>query len=67
MDYPGGPQVIWTRDSILRQWIILSAIYVTCIPLFACCVIAVIQVVYCVSKGSRRRRAQGQGHRQTDP
>jgi len=48
--YPGGPEYIWTGESIERHRLILSLGYVTCIPLFACCLIAVTQAVYCATR-----------------
>ena len=56
-DFPGKPEDIWTRDSINRRRLILAATYVSCLPLFTICLIAVVQAV----QGGRtaRRRAEG--------
>ena len=49
-EYPGGPELIWKSESIEKNRILLSLVYVTCIPLFAACVIAVTQAVHCATK-----------------
>ncbi len=48
---PGGPELVYTAASIERHRIILSFIYVMCVPLFASCLIAVTQSVFCATRG----------------
>ena len=45
------PKIIWTEQSLLLSRLILSAIYVLCIPFFAIAIMSVVQLLYCV--GSR--------------
>jgi hypothetical protein len=46
-DFAGKTEDIWTRESINRRRLILAATYVSCLPLFAICVIAVVQSIQC--------------------
>jgi hypothetical protein len=50
LDFPGGPENVWTKSSIDRRRHALGAIYVLCMPLFTLCVIAVTQAIYCFNR-----------------
>jgi len=61
-DFAGKTEDIWTRDSINRRRLILAATYVSCLPLFAICVIAVVQSVQC--GGVERKKRPKPQHRE---
>lgn len=42
VDFAGGTDKIWTKDSIDRNRWILGVTYISCIPLFALCIIALL-------------------------
>ena len=42
-DFAGQTENIWTRDSIDQRRLILAGTYVSCLPLFTICLIAVVQ------------------------
>ena len=55
--FGGVTENIWTSESINRRRLILAATYVSCLPLFTICLIAVIQAAQCgVSLPKRRKR-----------
>jgi hypothetical protein len=54
-DFKGLTQNIWTRESINRRRLILAATYVSCLPLFTICLIAVVQAIQCGGKPAKRR------------
>ena len=54
-DFAGKTQEIWTRDSINRRRLILAATYVSCLPLFTICLIAVVQAIQCGGARVKRR------------
>jgi hypothetical protein len=56
-DFAGRAEDIWTRDSINGRRLVLAATYVSCLPLFAICLIAVVQSVQCGSR-ERKRKAK---------
>lgn len=56
-DFGGLTENIWTRESINRHRLILAATYVSCLPLFTICLIAVVQAIQCGSKPARSRAA----------
>jgi hypothetical protein len=47
MDFAGKTDAIWTPDSINRRRLLLAASYVSCLPLFTICLIAVVQAIAC--------------------
>jgi len=55
-----NPKMIWTEKSLDRRRLILSMVYVLCIPFFAIAIMAVVQLIYCAGSrsGSPRRRRQ---------
>jgi hypothetical protein len=58
MDVAGATEAIWTSESINRRRLILAASYVSCLPLFTLCLIAIVQALQCGGpparpKGSR--------------
>lgn len=56
-DFKGVTEDIWTRESINHRRLVLAATYVSCLPLFTICLIAVIQAAQCgVSLPKRRKR-----------
>jgi hypothetical protein len=46
---------VWTRKSINQRRLKLAAVYVSCLPLFTVCVIAVVQAIRCFT-GSRAKK-----------
>ena len=46
------PNIIWTERSLLLSRLILSAMYVLCIPFFAIAIMSVVQLVYCTGNRS---------------
>ena len=55
-DFAGKTEDIWTRDSIDRRRLLLAATYVSCLPLFTICLIAVVQAVQCGGDATRKKR-----------
>jgi hypothetical protein len=55
--FKGLTQNIWTPESINRRRLILAATYLSCLPLFTICLIAVVQAIQCGGKPARRRVA----------
>jgi len=41
----GGPDHVWTRESIENRRLILNLIYILSLPIFICCLISGIQVI----------------------
>ena len=56
-DFTGVTENIWTRESINRRRLLLAATYVSCLPLFTICLIAVVQAVHCGGARKPRRKA----------
>ena len=54
-DFSGETDKIWTRESINHRRLILAATYVSCLPLFTICLIAVVQAVQCSGRTAKRR------------
>lgn len=48
--YTGEVHEIWTRNSINRCSLVLAISYVSTVPLFASCLISVVQAVFIVSR-----------------
>lgn len=48
------PEYIWTEDSIRNCRLILASVYVLCTPLFAICMVSIVQLLYCVFKGKKQ-------------
>ncbi len=44
-DFAGKPDDIWTEESIHRNRMILAEVYISCLPLFAICLMAILQAV----------------------
>jgi hypothetical protein len=68
-DFAGQTENIWTRESINRRRLLLAATYVSCLPLFTICLIAVVQAVQCGSRMAKRnatKRASSIGHKAAD-
>ena len=59
-DFAGRTEEIWTRESIHRRRLILAATYVSCLPLFTICLIAVVQAIQC-GGGKKKRRLPSDG------
>jgi len=55
--FKGVIENIWTRESINRRRLVLAATYVSCLPLFTICLIAVVQAIQCGGKPAKRRVA----------
>jgi hypothetical protein len=62
MDFAGETEAIWTRDSINHRRLILAASYVSCLPLFTICLIAVVQAIACGAEGPHKP-----GHKTSTP
>jgi len=56
-DFLGRAEDIWTRESINRRRLILAGIYVSCLPLFTVCLVAVIQAIQCLKSAKARKRS----------
>lgn len=54
-DFKGKTEDIWTRESIDGRRLILAATYVSCLPLFTICLIAVVQAMQSSERVARRR------------
>lgn len=54
-DFAGQIENIWTRDSINHRRLILAALYLSCLPLFTICLLAIAQAVQCGGQNSKRR------------
>jgi hypothetical protein len=57
-DFAGKTDEIWARESINHRRLILAATYVSCLPLFTICLIAVVQAVQCSSRVAKRKAAR---------
>src|ERR1700730_4343707 len=44
-DHAGNAEDIWTAESIGHNRMVLAEVYVGCLPLFAACIIAILQAV----------------------
>ncbi len=66
-NFAGKTEEIWTRDSIDRRRLVLAATYVSCLPLFTICLIALVQAMQSserISRRSAKNRATHQaGHK----
>jgi hypothetical protein len=58
MDVAGATETVWTRESINRRRLILAATYVSCLPLFTLCLIAVVQALQCGGPPTRPRASR---------
>ena len=58
MDVAGAAEAIWTSESINRRRLILAATYVCCLPLFALCLIAVVQALKCGGPPARPKESR---------
>lgn len=58
MDFAGRTAQFWTADSINHRRLILAACYVSCLPLFTLCLIAVVQAVACGAPASPEHEAK---------
>ena len=54
-DFTGHTEEIWTRQSIDRRRLVLAAMYVSCLPLFTICLIAVVQAMQSSERIARRK------------
>lgn len=54
-DHRGEVSDIWTKNSINHRRQSLAAIYILCLPLFAICLISVVQAVACGQHGAQRQ------------
>lgn len=55
-DFTGVTENLWTRESINRRRLLLATTYVSCLPLFTICLIAVVQAVQCGAGQKNRRK-----------
>jgi hypothetical protein len=58
MDVAGATDALWTSESIDRRRLILAATYVSCLPLFTLCLIAIVQALHCGGQLARTKRAR---------
>jgi hypothetical protein len=54
-DFGGKTEEIWTRQSTDRRRLVLAATYVSCLPLFTICLIAVVQAMQSSERIARRK------------
>jgi len=64
MHYAGDAEKIWTRESLQERRLILASLYVLAMPLFATCIICLLQAIECATAtrapgaaGTRKRTA----------
>jgi hypothetical protein len=59
-DFAGKTEEIWTRESIDHRRLVLAATYVSCLPIFTICLIAIVQAMQSgpgrVKGGAGKRR-----------
>jgi hypothetical protein len=53
-NFAGKTEEIWTRESMDRRRLVLAATYVSCLPLFTICLIAVVQAMQSSERLARR-------------
>lgn len=59
-DAAGDPTLVWTQESILRSRLVLLAVYLACTPVFAFCMVAAAQSLYCATRaGSAGKPKRG--------
>ena len=46
----GGPQAIWNQESLDNRAFVLGILYIFSVPVFALCIISVIQSIYCYTR-----------------
>jgi Zn-dependent protease with chaperone function len=56
-NFAGATENIWTRESINNRRLVLAATYISCLPLFTICLIAVVQAIQCGSTLRKRRKS----------
>lgn len=55
-DFTGKTEDIWQRATMDRRRLPLAAAYVSCLPAFTICLIAVVQAIQCTAPKPRRAR-----------
>lgn len=56
-DFAGKVEEIWTKKSINRSRLILAGTYMSCMPLFTVCLMAVLHAIHVSEQGGRRKKA----------
>jgi hypothetical protein len=56
LDHGGLPELVWTRDSIIRRQTVLLTVYLGCVPLMAGGILCLLQALYCASAARKRER-----------
>lgn len=54
-DFAGQTEEIWTHASISRRRLILAGTFESCLPLFAVCLLGVVQAIHCSDRQARRQ------------
>ena len=54
-DFKGRTEDVWTRQSIDGRRLVLAATYVSCLPLFTICLIAIVQAMQSSERIARRK------------
>ena len=63
----GNTQDIWTKESIDKRRIVLASAYISSIPLFTICIIAVVQALQIVGQTERKPRQKRQSRAVATP
>ena len=66
-DFSGKAEQIWTHQSIDSRRLVLAATYVSCLPLFTICLIAVVQAMqsseHIIGRRSKKPASKEAGHK----
>src|ERR1035441_1848740 len=57
-DFTGRAEDVWTRESINRRRLALAGLYVSCLPWFTVCVVAVVQAIQCLRSAKPKKEAK---------
>ena len=57
-DFTGRAEDVWTRESINRRRLALAGLYVSCLPWFTVCVVAVVQAIQCLRSAKPKKAAK---------
>jgi len=53
IDFAGGVDKVWTKESIDTKRLLLAGSYIGCIPLFTLCIISLLQALHTISVGKK--------------
>ena len=64
-DFTGKTEDIWQRNTIDRRRLLLAAAYVSCVPAFTICLIAIVQAIQCAAPKPRRAKRKAAASRRS--